>query len=221
MNPKFFALLLIVPVGFFAADRLTTHSDGGGKEKKSHKSIEKAEKVEAKTAEPIEDETVEILENDPVVMKKVKQAVATKEETPAKTLSKEQEAFKATVDALQDTYYEVRSNDGIVWLVDSRVSDAEQTWLEKHVSDVLDQANPIGMNLERSFSRCPSGYHIVLSADGEKVLPEGWLIADDGCWDRPVGKFKYDLAAGTVEALYGDQAVPLKDYLRMLKAVYS
>ena len=219
MNTKVFAFLLIVPLGFFAADRLSTSpTDGGGKEKKNHKSTEK---VEAKTAAPIEGETVEILETDPMAMEKVQELLVSKDKSPSKTLSKEQEAFKTSVEALQESYNELRGSDDIVWLSDSRVTEQEQTWLEKHVSQALDKANPIGMNLERSFSRCPSGYHIVLVSSSGTLMHEGWMIADDGCWDRPLGKFKYDIAAGTVQAMLGDQAVALQDYLLMLKAVYA
>jgi hypothetical protein len=103
------------------------------------------------------------------------------------------------------------------------VGEKLTNWLGKNVSAPVKAANPVKLRLGESFSRCPSGYHIVLVTKDEKLTDGGWIIADHGCNDQPIGKFQYDMLAGTVGVFVGENTgyVPLAKYLKLYKAANS
>ncbi len=96
----------------------------------------------------------------------------------------------------------------------------EAKFLKSHVIRKLENHNICSIDLKESFSRCPSGYNAyVILADG-KPTNEGWMISNSGCDADPITMFRYDVAAGTVEAKVSDKAgyVSLDDFFKLYKS---
>lgn len=213
MNKKLLAMLLLLPVGFFAADRVMgLNTDGGGKEKK----VKKTETVAQPQATPAEGmaaygEGTE-QQTAAVVDETGREATATEER---RILLKEIKKLKTVYEeGGSEEYQEVNR----LWSGNEQLSATTQKFLDKYVEQVLEEANPFGMNLERSFSRCPSGYNVVVIAD-ENFEPtdEGFMIHNEGCWDRPIAKFRYDVAAKSVDVVLSEGTVSLKRFLELFE----
>ena len=218
MNRKLFALLLILPIGFFAAERLTATNveDGGGKDKKMHAPAQKTATTTQQEAQAAGSDS-----QLDAIADQTQQKTATDNQEATTTISKEMAAFKSAVDLTLASFYDFQGSDNVFWLGDDRMAEEEQDWLRKNVHEVFSQAKLVKTSFDRSFSRCPSGVHLLIISQDGVPQHEGWLIADEGCHDQPVGKFKYDIVAGTVEAYVGDDLVDLKKYLQMYKAAYA
>ncbi len=225
MNPKMFALLLLIPVAVFATDKLTSApSDGGGKEKRKTESPATETKVdevlEVQTAEPQETQATEPIQSRQAA-EEVKNSAPTEANVKAKTPNA---AAVAAIERLiasirgsreyDETGYENRQ-----YVYENEENADWQNWLVKNVKTPLENANPMSLNLAERFSRCPSGYHVFVVTKDDQPTNEGWIAEDSGCWDRPITKFRYDFAAKTVEADAGELGfMPLNDFIKLLKA---
>lgn len=224
MNRKLFALLLLIPIAIFATDRLTATNtpDGGDKEKKTAQATEKANPAKAIVAQ----EASQGQSTADVAVKPTKteaqQQASEKKTDPAidKSNATMVDEIKASLSTMTETYYEDQSNNNVLWVGSDELGKDLSTWLENHVERPLRKANPMKVNLENSFSRCPSGYHILVLASEGGPSNEGWLIGADGCMDEPIGKFRYDVTANTVKVHIGttDQLVGLSQYFQLYKS---
>jgi hypothetical protein len=209
MNRKIFALLLLLPVAVMATDKLT-HDDheGGDRQKK------KAETTNSnsRTSTTVQANAEADSQNVPIqqiVQQKSEEHSATKQPEPAKQTADfhaKIEELKQTIATMFDPMNEYADYKGHLYLNDESVSDEVKEFIKAKVEEPLEAANPVSIDLERSFSRCPSGYHIVLLSKDEGGLSnQGWMVVDDGCWDRPIAKFRYDIQANTVEGYVGEK----------------
>jgi hypothetical protein len=218
MNRKLFALLLVLPLGFFAAERLiaTNVADGGGKDKKVH--------AQAQMTTTNTQQEAQAAGNDAQLdasAGQTQQETVTDNLEATTTTTKEMAAFKSAVELTLDGYEEFRSSNDVLWMQDESIAEAEQLWLRKNVYAVFQEAKVVKTSVERSFSRCPTGVHLLMVAQDGVLQHQGWLVADEGCNDQPIGKFQYDMIAGTVQAFVGDELVDLKAYLKMYKAAFA
>ncbi len=216
MNKKLLALLLIAPVALFAADKALGHdSPGGGKEKNRKKTAQETPATQAEAEPATEMQTTQAY-SAPVVTE------ASNAETSAaerrQSLLKEIATLKADFDregAAAEQYNEINQ----IWLGDERLDADTREFLEEKVATPFEAANLFGINLEESFSRCPSGYHIVV-VEGEDQQPtnEGYLVRDQGCWDRPVARFRYNVPAQAVAVILSAQtSIDLDEFLKLYK----
>ena len=216
MNRNFFALLLILPVAVFAADRLTASNlaDGGGKEKKAAKTAITATTAPDQ-AEPTQEQAVQTESKT-----EEGSAIAPSDgDASVLTAAAKTTIIKLSMDALDASYEEQQDNEQLTYFHSDVVEQELYRWLTNHVMNPLQKANPMTLDVNRAFSRCSSGYRLSLVTSEGKVTNEGWLLGDEGCWQRPLGKFAYDLAAGKVNVHLGttEAMVPLDEYLKLLK----
>lgn len=210
MNQKIFAALLLIPVAVFATDRIVS-SDGGGKEKQRTSTTQQSSPEASTTADPTtETKTIATL-NQP----EAKQAVRldTREAV---------DEMKALLDSLESGSMPIleEMEREYIYASSDAVSSDTINWLMKNVLRPLKENNPMTIRLDRSFSRCPSGYHVeILSKEG-RPTGDGLMVLDDGCWDRPIGIFRYDMISHNVEVQAGDRLgyLPLESYLKLLKS---
>lgn len=101
-----------------------------------------------------------------------------------------------------------------------KLGDELVTFLESKVVHKLETENLCTINLQNSFSRCPSGYDAYVITKDTKVTNEGWLMANSGCDGEAIARFRYDVANNTIEAKISDKAgfVPLDDFCKIYKA---
>lgn len=219
MNPKMFALLLLIPVAVFATDKLTTApADGGGKEKRKTEATQTAEPEAATTTTEVT--VTETPEAVAVQSGETKTEPAVKPK-PVKTETAATTTIKAMIEEIRSPEGPYYSNqDAHMYLYDTAIDESLGEWLKEEIKGGLEKANPLSIDLAESFSRCPSGYHVLLISKDNLPTQEGWMIADDGCWDRPIAKFRYDFAAKTIEADAGTTLgyLPLDEFFSLLKA---
>jgi hypothetical protein len=247
MNRKMFALLLILPVAVFATEKIASASndkDGGNKEKRRAESAMTGKPEAAGPSNPTALEpgtaesataTAEITPANPtqeaiqLPQHMEAEAAANEAPKPIQVNTTSSRAFhaasvaevKAMMDSLEynnESFYE---EDHIYVQHTEELGEALSAWLKKAVYEPLRAANPYGIRLDRSFSRCPSGYRAVVVANEEGApTNQGWLIADQGCHLRPMAKFRYDYKTRTVEALAGNTLgfIPLDEFLHLAKA---
>lgn len=93
-------------------------------------------------------------------------------------------------------------------------------FLDNKVVHKLEMENLCTINLQNSFSRCPSGYDAYVITKDTKITNEGWLMANSGCDGDAIAKFRYDVANNTIEAKISDKAgyVPFDDFCKIYKA---
>jgi hypothetical protein len=217
MNPKMFALLLLIPVAVFATDKLTSSAaDGGGKEKR---------KTEAPIAATNAEATVE---NEPTESAAETQTAQSKTDIVSQAsnskITDEKSAAIASIRQMIEAHREAGDYDNAdyenrMYIYDDEENDELKNWLFKEVKTRLEDSNPMSLNLAEQFSRCPSGYHVFVVTKDEQPTNEGWIAEDSGCWDRPVTKFRYDFAAKTVEADAGELGfMPMDKFFKLLKA---
>jgi hypothetical protein len=225
-----FALLLIVPVAVFATEKLTNSADGGGKEK--HKSEGKGANAATTTtvgeaATGTSAETAIATEH--TIATETEKTTGTAAVTGVTTASKETgltesesiEEVKAVAERLMDSESAYYSNyENLKSLYEDDIDKNLRKWLIAATMDNAESINPMSMNLANSYSRCPTGYHVVLVTRDEKLTHEGYLVADRGCRDQAIAHFRYDYNAKTVLANAGKKLgyVALEDYLHLLKA---
>lgn len=227
MKYKLFALLLAVPIAFFAADRMiASTTDGGGKEKKAP--TEKVQPQATEAAQEPQAATEQVAEEGMEQASATEEAIAPAPEKvdapvgPAPLTATELamvDELKATIERYESGEYDEDSNDDLVWLNEDDHSKATVDFVKSKVLAPVKRVNPMGIDLDRSYSRCPSGYHVLMVSREEKPTNEGWIVADQGCWDRKIGHFRYEIASKTVEVNIGKQSgfVSLDTYLRICK----
>lgn len=210
MNRKMFALLLLLPVAVFATDKLTSTADGGGKEKR--KAAPDAQAAAAGTGQaeaeaPAGPSLVATLQEEPPRQ-------AQRLDTRAAI-----QEVRAMLEDIEGQQYEGE----LIYPRQPEMGKERTAWLLANVKTPLEKANPVGIDIERAFSRCPSGYRVTVVAQDGRPTNEGWLIADRGCMDQAMGKFRYDMQAGTVEVKAGPTLgyLPLDQYLKLYKAAIS
>ncbi len=93
-------------------------------------------------------------------------------------------------------------------------------FLKNKVVHKLETENLCTINLQNSFSRCPSGYDAHVITKDTKITNQGWLMANSGCDGDAIAKFRYDVANNMIEAKISDKAgyVPLDDFCKIYKA---
>jgi len=108
----------------------------------------------------------------------------------------------------------------IKWLYEEGITDDRQKFIQAKLIKKVEAENICSIDLQKSFSRCPSGYEATLVADGTKLTNEGWLLASSGCDMEPVAMFRYDVAANTMEAKVSDRVgyVSINDFCKIYKA---
>ncbi len=231
MNRKIFAFLLILPVAVFAADRLTASNvaDGGGKDKRTSKttsitpsptesnpSVPEVTQAQASEEPLIQTQT----QNGPISITSTSPADGSH---AVLTTAEKKAMMVQSMEDMQIAYTEEQTNDRLASFYQDNLDQELYKWLTNHVLSPLQKSNPMAINVERSFSRCPSGYSITLASVDDKVTNEGWLLGDEGCWDRPIGKFQYNVADGSVNVHLGtsNAMLPLQEYLTLFKASFK
>ncbi len=229
MNPKMFALLLLIPVAVFATDKLTSPAaDGGGKEKRKTEATETVAQTEEVILSSEAKQVAVQSETQNVVAGSEEQSAQTASEPVQQSVSSkvsdEKSAAIASIRKLiaenrDAEEYDAHDYSQRMYIYDDEENDDLKNWLFKEVKTRLEDSNPMSLNLAEQFSRCPSGYHVFVVTKDEQPTNEGWIAEDSGCWDRPVTKFRYDFAAKTVEADAGELGyLPIDKFLRLLKA---
>jgi hypothetical protein len=219
MNKKLLTLLLILPVALFAADKALGHdTPGGGKEKTRRKATEQ---VQVK-AEPVAEAETATLQAEQTNATTISHSVQTSESTTTDhgaDLKREIADLKASFDDQEGAEYQRYNDAAQIWLGDERLSADTREFLEKKALAPFKAANLFGINLEKSFSRCPSGYHITVVENEEgQVTDEGYLVRDQGCWDRPVARFRYNVAAEEVAVFVSPTVnIGLDEFLKLYK----
>jgi hypothetical protein len=221
MNKKLLALLLILPVALFAADKvLGDNAPGGGKEKTRKKTDTQQTQV---TAAPV-------AEAEPATTYATEQTNATTTVAPVDPetsaaerrtlLIAEISKLKAAFDQ-EGKEYERYNEARQTWLGDENISAETTDFLKKRVEAPFEAANLYGLDLEKSFSRCPSGYHItVMYANEEEteIGNEGYMVRDQGCWDRPVARFRFNVAKDEVAVILSENTtIDLNEFLKLYK----
>ena len=104
-----------------------------------------------------------------------------------------------------------------VW--DQQVNDEQRTFLRNNVVKKLESKNICQLDLQKSFSRCPSGYDAVVITKDKVITSEGWMICRSGCDENPITKFRFDTKTGLVECKVSDKAGYLKldDFCKLYK----
>ncbi len=106
-----------------------------------------------------------------------------------------------------------------VGLWSDKLNEVQTNFLKASVVKPLEKNNICTINLERSFSRCPSGYDAVVITKDNQLTNEGWLICRSGCDDNPITMFRFDVIAKTAEAKVSDRIgyISLDEYFKVYK----
>lgn len=204
MTRKTLSLLVITPVFLFALDK-GFHAGGG--QKKEHKAKKQAEKPA------------------PVQMEVTGLGTGTGTGTGTAGTALSQAEKKEAVKQLKETFASSEAMEtfwtlDLLWASHENIDEATQALLTK-VQDKLEAENPATINL-RSFSRCPSGYRVMIVSSGEsQPTTEGYLCFDRGCDQQPLAKFKYETATETVQVSLGEGKgyVSLDEFIELYKHV--
>lgn len=219
MNKKLLTLLLILPVALFAADKALDHNTaGGGKEKSRRKATEQTQ-IKAEPVAEAETATLQA-EQTNATTTQTRDARTTEDSADERRAALLNDISKLKESFDQEGQEYQRYNDGQhLWLGDERLSAETVAFLEEKVVEPFKAANLFGIDLEKSFSRCPSGYHIVIvQGEDAQVTDEGYMIRDQGCWDRPVARFRYNVAAEEVAVLLSPTtSIGLDEFLKLYK----
>lgn len=102
---------------------------------------------------------------------------------------------------------------------DDKMKEEEIKFLRTNLVKKLETKNICTIDVEKSFSRCPSGYDAYVILKEGLVTNEGWMIARSGCDDNPIAMFRYDFKSSTVEAKVSDKVgyVPLDEFCKVYK----
>lgn len=211
MNRKTLVILLVLPLIVFGADQAFTafRSDGGGKDKnKPKQEVIQQPSIEANSANGNESKKAD------------KPAKAVKKMSMSELLRE----IKAEKPNSEEEYYSLDYSEDLIWRGDKSIAKATRKWLDENLKQTMDKIDPMTFDLSGSFGRCSSGYYynILAGTDGEPTR-EGWMIMEEGCDDKPMGRFRYDQAMTKIEVRVSEDAgyIPLKEYLRALKKIES
>ena len=202
MNKKLLTLLLLLPVGFFLADKVLGINTPEGDKAKFEQPTKTAGCEAENTSNELPD-FVQLSSLDNHQLKNLQaKALKVREEM------EEDEAVARFHEADLFQGYSVELSEEFTALMDKQVVAPMQK------ADVFD------LNLVDEFSRCSSGYHYnVIAAEDGTPSNKGYLVRDEGCWDRPFAIFQADLAANKVgiELPDGAGTVSVRDFLSLLK----
>jgi hypothetical protein len=190
MNRKILAVLLICPVLVFAADKMMSTTG-----KKSNPTVK--EKINSTAA--------------PGTQKKLDDTELSSEELVSE--------MKTSITNREDRQKAFNESDHTGLSDDEKVTVQLSNFLKSNVINKLTRANVCKVDLQKSFSRCPSGYGVNVIVKDGKVTNEGWLIVEKGCDYEPMAKFRYDVPTNKIEAEISAKAgfVSLDDYLKLYR----
>ena len=99
------------------------------------------------------------------------------------------------------------------------ISDDREKFIRAKLIKKLETENICSIDLERSFSRCPSGYNAYVVMKDDKVTNEGWFTSSSGCDSEPIAMFRYDVAASTMEAKVSEKIgyVPFDEFCKIYR----
>lgn len=207
MNKKLLLTLFIVPIGFLAADKVLGLNTQGGEKEKMRKisSVATSQQGEAPDF-GYGQVAVKDLDRMP------KEERAKYADLIGRLKSEE------GIEAMESEYHQ----GNFVYDTDDAGDDALFALLDEGVEEVLEEMNVFDIDLQRQFSRCSSGYrYVVIESDAVVSRGEGYMVRDEGCWDRPIAKFQYDVAAKDVYVRFTDElgALSIRDFLKLYQEV--
>ena len=103
------------------------------------------------------------------------------------------------------------------------MKEEETNFIRTNLVKKLESKNICTIDIEHSFSRCPSGYDAYVILKDGKPTNEGWMIARSSCDDEPVAMFRYDFKAGTMEGKVSEKVgyVPFDEFCKIYKTAKS
>lgn len=212
MSKKLFAILLLIPMLVFVGDQvLGNTSPEGGKDKKKKK-----QNTEAQAANNLEQPQ----------MSHQEAAVAPVNSGMSRGFS-HTEAEKLAI--LKNYFVDLDQQfmdyeDNELRSYDEEVGEDISKLLDKKLLSPLRKIDPSDVDSKEWFSRCPSGYFYTIDGDeNNKPLATGTMGQHRGCSRVSLGKFRYDVVAGTVELKLPEDLgyVNLKDYLKLRAAALA
>jgi hypothetical protein len=192
MNRKFLAAIMVVPVLFFATERVI-----GINEKKLHE--HEAVTPNAGVNKPLDNE-------------KIFNTNFTNEELMVE--------MKATILNRKGREKEFDQTEYATQWDEEKLGAPTIKFLKTHVVKKLEVNNICVLDLQKSFSRCPSGYEAFVIVNNGTVTNEGWLLANSGCDREPIAMFRYDVSTSMVEGKISNKAgyLPMDDFCKLYKA---
>lgn len=205
MNRKILAVLLVCPVLVFAADRMISYSG-----KKPNPTVK--EKIASSTGVATLKKEVTPEPTNEVTIKEKPKTELSYDDLVAE--------MKSSIDNREDRQNAYGETESTGLWDDEKINADLSKFLKTHVLNKLSKANVCRVDLQKSFSRCPSGYDVNVIVKDGKVTNEGWLIVENGCDYEPMARFRYDVASAKVDAQISAKAgyVALDDYLKIYKS---
>lgn len=204
MNKKLLAALVVIPVVLFAADKaLGLNRPGGDDKRQTSTSTPGGGENQAEAGDAKAPQLLDLQDMDKYELLKLKQQAFLH-----RTELQSEEGMAA---------YHESSSTGL-W--NEALDPALAELVRNKVQAVLQAVDPSDLDLTDAFSRCGSGYSVQLLVDADSnPTGEGYMISDEGCWDRPIAKFEVHLASQVVGVkLAGREGlVPVRPFLLMLK----
>lgn len=101
------------------------------------------------------------------------------------------------------------------WVWRTKLPPAHRKFVEQSVLAVVRDVDPAQFRVDRIMSRCPSGYDLVVFKEDGQLSNEGELLVEEGCHERSMGTFRYDLASGEVHVKITDEIgyLSLEEYV--------
>lgn len=77
------------------------------------------------------------------------------------------------------------------------------------------------LNLERSFSRCGTGYNVYVPQEATEETNEAVMVYQSGCMDYVIAELRFDVAGSNIQAKISDEVgfVPINTFFKVLKEV--
>lgn len=191
MNRKVLAALLVVPVLFFATEKVIglTNNTSTVKEKISNSSFSEEKSTDLKIFHSN-------LTNEELVNE-----------------------MKSTILNRKGREKQFDASDYTGTWDEEKLGTNVRNLIRTKVVDKLTTLNICTINVQKSFSRCPSGYDAYVILKDGKVTNEGWMMASSGCDMEPIAMFRYDVNTSAVEGKISDVAgyVPLEEFCKIYK----
>ena len=132
--------------------------------------------------------------------------------------------IEAELENIRQEWADIDYETDVLWLSSEKISEPMRVLLKKGLIREMQKVNPSHIDVTESFSRCPSGYHVMMVAGTEKTPNlEGWMMMEQGCSDEPLGRFRINQELKRCEAKVSDLVgyIPVRDYLALLKQANS
>ena len=133
-------------------------------------------------------------------------------------------SLKSTLQQSKSNFYERFETMEFRYNIAENAGEATSEFLQENVMEVLEKVDPCEVKMQEWFSRCGTRYNYAIYTDAEGELTnEGEMIISRGCSEAPIGRFRYDVAASSVEAFVSEEHgyIPLKKYLKVYQLVES